>query len=461
MLTNIEPFPLNAFPGYLVTGHRGHGGEFPTGTAPEIFTFRKSALLPTLSPPQSQLMKSVDIDALTPAVNSISDGSDSFNQNQKHRIAQYEAVQAPSYIHEVHLLAVSMVSSLIDLEARAREGVRLIIARYEEEDDLEKIQGGEKRKDSLNKIRLARQSVPVRRRYRTQEDRDEQALAKIAIAGSILIDSNSSDSDGDSDGFSDIDGDFSVTEDNEDSCSASSATSTDYSAVESCVDLMDIGLPLTANSLESIRHNSSVWAVNLVDVYTCPRTLQVSHAFQVTYCSLTRPIGRTVADKYRERIERDLPPYLGMVPRIVKHGGLVSLPYPWYITSSVRSILAGAVTAPYSAVTGLDGSIDPDNQVEGDIESGTGTGTGVVDVSDLAMILRELELEERSPKSTMTTDSTSTVTSADDSVANDAPESTTISQINTREKIRTIARTLWQKRVGVLIQSHKNSDQTS
>ena len=30
------------------------------------------------------------------------------------------------------------------------------------------------------------------------------------------------------------------------------------------------------------RHDSSVWAVNLVDVYTCPRTAQISHAFQVT-----------------------------------------------------------------------------------------------------------------------------------------------------------------------------------
>lgn len=446
MLTNIEPFPLNAFPGYLVTGHRGHGGDFPTGTAPEIFTFRKSALVPTMSPAQSHPMTSVVMDASTPG-NAMTDSRSGESLSQ--RVAQYEAVQAPSYIHEVHLLAVSMVSSLIDLEARAREGVRLIIARYEEEDDLEKIRGGEKREDSLNKIRLAKQTVPVRRRYRTQEDRDEQALAKIAIADGIMSGTDGimsgSDSDSDSDNY--------ISEENEDSSNTSQSTSTVSSALESSIDLSDSSSPLTVKSLESTRHNSSVWAVNLVDVYTCPRTLQVSHAFQVTYCSLTRPIGRTVADKYRERIERDLPPYLGMVPRIVKHGGLVSLPYPWYITSAVRSILAGAANAPHSAVIGLDGCISTDNQTEENLEA----GTGVVDVSDLAMILRELELEERALDGNTAAVPSSAVTSAESSDAKGVQEGATAGQINTREKIRTIARTLWQKRVGVLIQTQKDS----
>jgi hypothetical protein len=444
LLTNIEPFPLNAFPGYLVTGHRGHGGDFPTGTAPEIFTFRKSALLPTTSlPPAQPHPMSVVMDASTPG-NTITDSRSAESLSQ--RVAQYEAVQAPSYIHEVHLLAVSMVSSLIDLEARAREGVRLIIARYEEEDDLEKIRGGEKREDSLNKIRLAKQSVPVRRRYRTQEDRDEQALAKIAIADGIM---SGSDSDSESDSY--------MSEENEVSSNTSQATSTLSSALESSIDLADSGSPLTVKSIESTRHNSSVWAVNLVDVYTCPRTLQVSHAFQVTYCSLTRPIGRTVADKYRERIERDLPPYLGMVPRIVKHGGLVSLPYPWYITSAVRSILAGAANAPPSAVIGLDGRISTDNQTEENLEA----GTGVVDVSDLAMILRELELEERTLNGNTAAVPSSAVTSADSGEAKEGQEGATAGQVNTREKIRTIARTLWQKRVGVLIQTQKDIGQPS
>ena len=447
MLTNIEPFPLNAFPGYLVTGHRGHGGDFPTGTAPEIFTFRKSSLLPIISPVQPSVTTSVDVHASNTG-NLMTDTGDSLNHNS--RTAQYEAVQAPSYIHEVHLLAVSMVSSLIDLEARAREGVKLIIARYEEEDYLEKIKGGTEREDSLNKIRLAKQSVPVRRRYRTQEDRDEQALAKLAITGGTFSDSNSdSDSDSDSDNY--------MVEDNEDSSSTAEATPIGYSALEGGIDLIGNDSPLAQKSLESTRHNSSVWAVNLVDVYTCPRTQQVSHAFQVTYCSLTRPIGRTVADKYRERIERDLPPYLGMVPRVVKHGGLVSLPYPWYITSAVRSILAGTVTVPHSANVDIDGGVNIVNQTENYTES----GTGVVDVSDLAMILRELELEERSIKSGSAAVPTSIVMSADDGEAKEVQEGVTADQRNTGEKIRTIARTLWQKRVGVLIQTQKNSDQAS
>ena len=430
-----------------MTGHRGHGGDFPTGTAPEIFTFRKSTLLPITSPEQPSVTTSVDVHA-TNAGNSITDSGDLLHHNS--RIEQYEAIQAPSYIHEVHLLAVSMVSSLIDLEARAREGVKLIIARYEEEDDLEKIKGGAEREESLNKIRLAKQSVPVRRRYRTQEDRDEQALAKLAITAGFFSDSNS-DSDSDSDNY--------TTKDIEDISSTARVTPIDYSALKGSIDLMGNGSPLTEKSIESTRHNSSVWAVNLVDVYTCPRTQQVSHAFQVSYCSLTRPIGRTVADKYRERIERDLPPYLGMVPRIQKHGGLVSLPYPWYITSAVRSILAGTVTVPHTANVELDGGVDTDNQTENYAES----GTGVVDVSDLAMILRELELEEKSVKGGNSAVPTSIVMSANnrEGEAKEVQEVVTADQRNTRERIRTIARTLWQKRVGVLIQTQKNSDQAS
>lgn len=434
-----------------MTGHRGHGGDFPTGTAPEIFTFRKSSLLPIISPVQPSVTTLVDVHPSNIG-KSTTDTGDSLNHNS--RIAQYEAVQAPSYIHEVHLLAVTMVSSLIDLEARAREGVKLIIARYEEEDDLKKIEGGTEREDSLNKIRLAKQSVPVRRRYRTQEDRDEQALAKLAITAGT---SRYSNSDSDSDGDSDSNSDSYMVEDNEDSSSTAGATPVDYSALEGGINLMGDGSPLAQKSLESTRHNSSVWAVNLVDVYTCPRTQQVSHAFQVTYCSLTRPIGRTVADKYRERIERDLPPYLGMVPRVVKHGGLVSLPYPWYVTSAVRSILAGTVTVPHSANVDIDGGVDIVNQTENYTES----ETGVVDVSDLAMILRELELEERTIKSGSSAVPTSIVMSSDEGEGKEVQEGVTADQRNIREKIRTIARTLWQKRVGVLIQTQKNSDQAS
>ena len=145
-----------------------------------------------------------------------------------------------------------------------------------------------------------------------------------------------------------------------------------------------------------------------------------------------------------------------MVPRVVKHGGLVSLPYPWYITSAVRSILAGTVTVPHSANVDIDGGVDIVKT-----ENYTESGTGVVDVSDLAMILRELELEERSIKSGSAAVPTSIVMSADDGEAKEVQEGVTADQRNTREKIRTIARTLWQKRVGVLIQTQKNSDQAS
>jgi hypothetical protein len=66
-LTEIEPFPLTSFPGYRVSGHRGHGGDFPTGTAPQIFTFRRNPLY------------TLEEEVKEP----------------------YKAIQAPSYVHEV------------------------------------------------------------------------------------------------------------------------------------------------------------------------------------------------------------------------------------------------------------------------------------------------------------------------------------------------------------------------
>lgn len=337
-----------------MTGHRGHGGEFPTGTAPQIFTFRRSAhdAPPPITDMSSSLLATVAV---------LETNGDANMDLRPFRTTaggpqnQFEALQAPSYIHEVHLLAVEMVSDLVDLERRAREGVNLIIAFLEEELELERISGGAKRADALNRVRLDKQLVPVRRRYRTQEDRDEQTIAKLAMADPV---------------------------------DTPSAYSSDVDVPDSAFkEVQDSRLSYSLTSLSPTRHNSSVWAVNLVDVYTCPRTKQISHAFQVTYCSLTRPIGRTIADTYRRRVERDLPIYLKMVPRVVKHGGLVSLSYPWYVTSGVRSILAGsALRSMAEPAVGADvGSVAED-------ESGVGE---VVDVSDLSAILRELELENR------------------------------------------------------------------
>ena len=405
---------MQSFPGYKVTGHRGHGGDFPTGTAPQYFSFQRSA--PDSSPDLSRVAGASSEDTTESAKDSI--GLEDVDK------MYYEALQAPSYIHEVHLLAVTMVSDLMALERRAREGVKLLIAQFEDEEERERIRGGAERVDAMNRIRLGKQLVPVRRRYRTQQDRDEQTLAKLAISAISFSDGDKSSdsSDSASDSIADSDGiDVSIISDKD------PAECTDREICrESWVDLRDVPA--------SSRHNSSVWAVNLVDVYTCPRTQQISHAFQVTYCSLTRPIGRTVADRYRERIEKYLPIYLGMVPRVVKHGGLVSLSYPWYVTSAVRTILASSSSSSSQEFKNTEG------------RSEESAMASEVDVTDLAIILRELEHQERA---LLSSDSTGDLSGVPVSASADI---TSLDQLDGREKIRTIARSLWRKRVGVLMQ---------
>jgi hypothetical protein len=413
LLTEIEDFPLESFPGYRVTGHRGHGGDFPTGKAPQYFSFKRSA-------PET-------LADLNPSLPVAEDSADRDDVGKLY----YEALQAPSYIHEVHLLAITMVSDLMDLERRAREGVKQLIEQFESEEEHQRIYGGAERADALDRIRLGKQLVPVRRRYRTQEDRDELTQAKLAISASSLSDSDQS-RDRDSDSVGDTDG-------------------TDFSGVSSD-DLYELkwnsnlkGLRekvwVELGKIPASRHNSSVWAVNLVDVYTCPRTQQISHAFQVTYCSLTRPIGRTVADKYRERIEGYLPAYLGMEARVVKHGGLVSLPYPWYVTAAVRTILASS------------SSKGPEESKSTEWQSEESVMASEVDVSDLSIILRELEHQENGLVSSDSSTGLSAVPGVVPTPAAVAAESISASQLDGRERIRTIARSLWRKRVGVLMQA--------
>ena len=341
-----------------------------------------------------------------------------------------------------------MVNDLIDLERRAREGVRIIIAQFEEEEERERLLGGVDRAQALDLIRLEKQLLPVRRRYRTQEDRDEMTAAKLALGdiessaplSGILLENNSG-SDNDSD--KKIEDGIGSSRENVEADRLKGSRGILESAVRS------------ASNTSTGRHASSVWAVNLVDVYTCPRTQQISHAFQVTYCSMTKPIGRTIADTYRRRVERDLPIYLGMVPREVKHGGLVSLSYPWYVTAAVKSHLAAAAL---SSVKVLSGARRELGVVSGGDEGNLIVGGERVDVSDLAAILRELEHEEKGrtekvkaiENGTNSDDDGNSSCSTSDNVNSLDGE---FSAVSDRENIRTIARTLWKKRVGVIMQT--------
>ena len=419
-----------------------------------------SVLLPSIQNQNqcvNELSTTADIRKDADALSDLPGVSRLVAEHEEGHASNYVAVQAPSYIHEVHLLAVSMVNDLIDLERRAREGVRLIVAQFEEEEERERLLGGVDRAQALDLIRLEKQLLPVRRRYRTQEDRDEMTAAKLALGEiespapplEVFVDSSSrNDSDSDSESNSESEDSIDI-----------SGISVEVDRLHGSGSIFDIASRSVSN-FSTGRHASSVWAVNLVDVYTCPRTQQISHAFQVTYCSMTRPIGRTVADTYRKRVERDLPIYLGMVPRVVKHGGLVSLSYPWYVTAAVKSHLAAAALSSANVYSGTGSEI---GVVSVGDEGNLIAGGERVDVSDLAAILRELEREEKGR-----TEKAKAMEIGGDSDHDDSSNCSTSDDVNTtdsdfgavsdRENIRTIARTLWKKRVGVLMQSTNPSN---
>lgn len=70
---------------------------------------------------------------------------------------------------------------------------------------------------------------------------------------------------------------------------------------------------------EDVRHicschgwNDVVWSVNLVDMYVCPNTHQVSHTIQIAYCSLTLGLGKLECERIREIMESELPLQLNL-----------------------------------------------------------------------------------------------------------------------------------------------------
>lgn len=53
-----------------------------------------------------------------------------------------------------------------------------------------------------------------------------------------------------------------------------------------------------------------VWSVNLIDIYACPRTGEISHTLQISYCSKFVPLGRNRTDEIGKRVESELPKLL-------------------------------------------------------------------------------------------------------------------------------------------------------
>jgi hypothetical protein len=338
-LVQVEPFDeavmQACFPGYGVQGHRGHGGNFPIGLGSQMFTFRL---------PQS--------DGCVNTVDSV-DGVVSRRE---------QTLQAPMYIHEVHLLADQLCTDLNVLEGRARAAVVDIISRHEEEQE-------------------SHSSPPPH---------------------------SASSSDSNSDGA-------------EDSVNSSSANGSGDSKQRS-------------SGSSSSSSSSSVWAVHLVDVYTCPRTHQVSHTFQVAYACTSlsaRPVGRARADEFRAVVERELPLALGMLPRTVKHGGKVSMPYPWFVTAAVGEMAARPAQLWRQG------------------------GSGGVSLADVSSALRSMEGDRDGGRGHNELVDDGSSSGSNSNSGSGSTSSKNVSGSSGRsveeEHIRAIARTLWRRRVGVLI----------
>ena len=339
-----------SFPGYGVQGHRGHGGNFPIGLGSEMFTFR-------LPHPDA-------------AVTTDSTGSGAEQGLQVERTVGSQgarSLQAPMYIHEVHLLADQLCTDLNVLEGRARRAVVDIIARHE---------------------------------------------AAEAGDGEASGSTRSSD--------------------------VGISSGTKHSSVDS-----------TGEGHSTSTTTSSVWAVHLVDVYTCPRTHQVSHTFQVAYACTSlsaQAVGRSRADEYRSVVERLLPEALGMVPRTVKHGGKVSMPYPWYVTAAVREMAARPSQLwRQGEESGRDVCLADVSSALRSMEGDRDGGGGLRNLSEDDGIRSGGDGNSGNDSGR---DDSGIVTSGN---SVDSSGSGGTRRTVEEEHIRAIARTLWRRRVGVLI----------
>jgi len=175
------------------------------------------------------------------------------------------------------------------------------------------------------------------------------------------------------------------------------------SALESAAEMAVIAL-LAEKGLPT----SSLWSTLLVDFYVCPRTQLLSHTLQLAYCSETHALGRSAADAIRELVESELPARLGLSLRTEKAGGKVSKEHCWAVAQELRRLsLAG-------------------EQEQGQRE------TAVQQSADTAERLNEA------------------LRALEDDGAQEQQIGTESSGAEV-EEIKSIARGLWRRRVGVLI----------
>lgn len=127
LLRCVEPFRAEWFPGYRPQGHRGHGGGFRTGEAPEMFVLSRGAVS-AVAAGAAPLHDAAETNACCDGVDdadaiNAGGGGDGVVRKGSSTVSS-AAVQVPVFAHELHLLRPSLAPDLADLEVSARHHLR-------------------------------------------------------------------------------------------------------------------------------------------------------------------------------------------------------------------------------------------------------------------------------------------------------------------------------------------------
>jgi len=219
-------------------------------------------------------------------------------------------------------------------------------------------------------------------------------------------------------------------------------------------------------------HPEALWSCHLVDVYICPQTRLISHALEISYCSLRSPVGRGEADRMRRCIEEKLVEVMKCqststfpsssssssfssssssssaasleaqadllthywTVREGKLGGRVSLPHSWQLAMTLKHVArhqhcTSTATATRAALLRA-------------AEVMRGDAAGV----QLNLALRSLESERLKGSSGIISSAAATTTTTTTTTNNTTTTSATVSNATAG-----VARLLWGRRIGVLL----------
>jgi len=184
-----------------------------------------------------------------------------------------------------------------------------------------------------------------------------------------------------------------------------------------------------------------LWSVHMVDVYKCPRTERVSNVFQIAYCSLTRAVDRDYADMMRAEMEVQIPRLTRLLAREEKHGGRIPQAYPWYIAQSLKSFSDDE-----------DWRVTEARHNEESVEARSGHEMNEINSkekgrSEFMSELFYTHLRALDCQSDVSNHQSDAITSVYQLEGKDV------------ESIRSLARSLWKKRVGVLVRSPRQGTQ--